>query len=433
MIVNLKRLNKFVDYKHFKSNSLQNVLELIRPGVYMASIDLKDAFYSVPIHKKHQGYLTFFVEEYLKFVYMPNEYGTAMRIFTKISKIPFSILREKGFLSVVYVDDSYLQGDDYEDCFSNVPNTIEILRCLGFPIHPDKSKFIPTKCITYLGFILNYVQMTITLTMEKKQKNLNLCQEILGEDVVTIRFLSKLIGDLVAAFPAVTLGPFYYRALETDKTKALQQSNGNYDALVRLSNEAKKELCWWITNIMSSFQHICLPDPDITIYTDSSTIGSGVTDGYNPSGGRWKADEINHINVLELKAIFIGVLTYCKGKNYKHVRVMSDNITAVSYVNNKGRIKSEFCNEIAKELWVWCTSQNMWISAAHIPGTQNTEADTFSRNFSEAIEWKLSTHLFQKVSSMFGNPTLDLFASPINHQIDRCISWKPDPKALAKL
>ena len=135
--------------------------------------------------------------------------------------------------------------------------------------------------------------------------------------------------------------------------------------------------------------------------------------------------------MLELKAIFIGVQTYCKGKNYKHVRVMSDNITAVSYVNNKGGIKSEFCNKIAKELWVWCTSQNMWVSAAHIPGTQNTEADSFSRNFNEAIEWKLSTHLFQKISSMFGNPTLDLFASRINYQIDRYISWKPDPKALA--
>ena len=179
---------------------------------------------------------------------------------------------------------------------------------------------------------------------------------------------------------------------------------------------------------MSSFQHIYVPDPDITIYTDSSTLGWGVTDGYNPSGGRWKADEINHINVLELKAIFIGVLTYCKGKNYKHVTVMSDNIT-VSYVNNKGVIKSEFCNEIAKELWVCCTSQNIWISVAHIPGTQNTEADIFSRSFNEAIEWKLSTHLFQKILSMFGNPTLDLFASRINHQIDRYISWKPDLKA----
>ena len=44
MILNLKRSNKFVDYKHFKMESLQNVLELIRPVVYMASIDLKDAF-----------------------------------------------------------------------------------------------------------------------------------------------------------------------------------------------------------------------------------------------------------------------------------------------------------------------------------------------------------------------------------------------------
>ena len=54
MILNLKRINKFVDYNHFKIESLQNVLELIIPGVYMASIDLKDAFYSVSIHKNHQ-------------------------------------------------------------------------------------------------------------------------------------------------------------------------------------------------------------------------------------------------------------------------------------------------------------------------------------------------------------------------------------------
>ena len=73
----------------------------------------------------------------------------------------------------------------------------------------------------------------------------------------------------------------------------------------------------------------------------------------------------------------------------------------------------------------------MYVSAAHIPGTQNTEAESFFRNFNEATEWKLSTHLFQKISSMFVNPTLDLFASRMKYQIDRYISWKPDPKALA--
>ena len=66
--------------------------------------------------------------------------------------------------------------------------------------------------------------MKITLTQEKKEKILNLCYETHKEDVVTIIFLSKLIGKLVAAFPAVTLGPLYYRVLEMDKAMALQLS-----------------------------------------------------------------------------------------------------------------------------------------------------------------------------------------------------------------
>ena len=82
---------------HVKMKPLQNILELIRQGVYITSINVKDPSYSMPAHKNHQAFLTFFVEEYLKFVCMPNGYGPAMRIFTKIS---FSVCRQKGFLSV---------------------------------------------------------------------------------------------------------------------------------------------------------------------------------------------------------------------------------------------------------------------------------------------------------------------------------------------
>ena len=56
--------------------------------------------------------------------------------------------------------------------------------------------------------------------------------------------------------------------------------------------------------------------------------------------------------MLELKAIFIGVQAYCKAKNYKHVRVMSDNITPLYYVNNKGGIKQSFVIKLQKDLWV---------------------------------------------------------------------------------
>ena len=40
--------------------TLQSVLELITPGCFMASLDLKDAYYSTPINQSHTKYLIFF-------------------------------------------------------------------------------------------------------------------------------------------------------------------------------------------------------------------------------------------------------------------------------------------------------------------------------------------------------------------------------------
>ena len=99
---------------------------------------------------------------------------------------------------------------------------------------------------------------------------------------------------------------------------------------------------------MSSLQHINVPDPYITSYTDPSTLGWGFTDWNNPTGSRWSADEINNINVFELKAISIEVQTYCKEKNYKHVRVISDSITALSYEIIKGELNQSFVMKFQK-------------------------------------------------------------------------------------
>ena len=54
------------------------------------------------------------------------------------------------------------------------------------------------------------------------------------------------------------------------------------------------------------------------------------------------------MNVLELKTIQFGVLTYCKDRNFKHIRIMSDNTAAISYTNKKGGLKSNESNKIAK-------------------------------------------------------------------------------------
>ena len=59
--VNKKNLNQSLKYKHFKFESIQNLLNMIEPGVFVSSIDLKVAFFSVPIDKYYQKFLNFFV------------------------------------------------------------------------------------------------------------------------------------------------------------------------------------------------------------------------------------------------------------------------------------------------------------------------------------------------------------------------------------
>ena len=90
----------------------------------MASIDLKDSFYSVLVAANHQKYLKLFANQYLKFMCMSNGYGPAMRIFTKITKVQFSVLRIQGRTSVVHLDNSCLQGESYESCLKNVNDTV---------------------------------------------------------------------------------------------------------------------------------------------------------------------------------------------------------------------------------------------------------------------------------------------------------------------
>ena len=59
LILNLKSFNKNVEYHHFKMDTLHSILKLVRKNCWMASVDLKDAYYSCPVALRNQKYLKF--------------------------------------------------------------------------------------------------------------------------------------------------------------------------------------------------------------------------------------------------------------------------------------------------------------------------------------------------------------------------------------
>ncbi|KYN27596.1 hypothetical protein ALC57_02995 [Trachymyrmex cornetzi] len=58
-ILNLKNLNRFITAPHFKLEDWKTVIRLISPGDYLASIDLRDAYFLIPVHQNDRKYLRF--------------------------------------------------------------------------------------------------------------------------------------------------------------------------------------------------------------------------------------------------------------------------------------------------------------------------------------------------------------------------------------
>ena len=58
-ILNLKNFNNFCEKKKFKMCTLRQVIQLITPNAYMASLDIEQAYFSIPIHENHKKYLKF--------------------------------------------------------------------------------------------------------------------------------------------------------------------------------------------------------------------------------------------------------------------------------------------------------------------------------------------------------------------------------------
>ena len=69
-----------------------------------------------------------------------------------------------------------------------------------------------------------------------------------------------------------------------------------------------------------------------------------------------------------------------------------------SAINAMGGTHSRECNTIAKDIWQWCIDKQIWLTATHIPGTKNVEADRESRVFSDNKEWMIRPDIFRKIS-----------------------------------
>ena len=257
LILNLKQLNQHIEYIHFKMDTFASAIKLVQKDCFIASIDLLDAYYSVSMDKTSKKYLKFQWQGKLyAFTCMPNGLYSAPRKFTKLIKPCFAWLRQLGHTNVAYIEDSLLISESFTDCQKNVAHTKGVLENLGFLINMQKSVLTPTQQITFLGFVIDSVSMTVTLTSQKRLTTKKVVLNLLQKQKATIREVATVVGKLVSCFPAVAHGAMHYRFLDVNKNNALRKFKGNYEAFMFLDQDMKSDLQWWLDNIDTAFADI---------------------------------------------------------------------------------------------------------------------------------------------------------------------------------
>ena len=118
-ILNLKQFNEFLEYHHFKMDTLETAISMMKPGCYMASVDLKDAYYMVRIDLSHQKYLKFWFEgQYFQYTCLPNGLASVPRIFTKLLKPVYSALSRGDDENLE--ENSDVTNKEFKECPENM-------------------------------------------------------------------------------------------------------------------------------------------------------------------------------------------------------------------------------------------------------------------------------------------------------------------------
>jgi len=189
--------------------TFQSVITAMRKNCYFGSVDISDAFYTIPIDESDRRYFRFCFEgTKYQFTALVMGFSKSPLIFTKLLKPVFAILRLKGHISTIYIDDSCLQGYTYNSCQQNINDTVELLDKLGFTISLKKSVLIPTQKIVFLGFVLCSTTMTVRLTTKKCELIAEMCNRFINKRRSTIKQFCQIIGKLVAATPGLLMRHF---------------------------------------------------------------------------------------------------------------------------------------------------------------------------------------------------------------------------------
>ena len=321
--VNLRYLNQFISYQHFKVEGLFCLRELLQEGDYMCKLDMKDTYFSVPLHQSSRNYVRF---------------SNKSNNLHKIAENTNACTKEDKFLGdmvimaqtmeeiLILKRHCNLSPTTFGFCFK--PGEIHFESSSGNRVHWGINKFFV--CLYHKRYSYQMSEYSYQKSGDSSQTNISVRSSCFNN---SCSFASSNEFSISSA-------------TANKKLRATQFCQ----ATVFVNSNSKEELQRWIQNFHSfNGRYLIQPQHFLTIRTDASKKGCGEVCLGIPTGGEWNLQEQQlHINVLKMKVVKLALLAYHKQFQMEASHFQIDNTTALSCLVKMGGKQKQVFNRISQ-------------------------------------------------------------------------------------
>lgn len=317
------------------------------------------------------------------------------------------ILKQKGVIARMYLDDIITLSPDYQSALSDFKKVQDLLCELGLPEAMDKIQH-PATNIVWLGIHIDSCAMSLSLPIEKLHEVKATVRRALRCKSLSKNHLQSILGRLLHVAKCVRPArPFVSRLLE-----ALRSMKRAY---IRVNSEMKKDLMWF-DEFCAEWNGVGLIPSDVPsrcIFVDALGSGVGGTDGSTVYGSQVAPihDPVANISEIEAANVVIALQTMLSEDDRgAHILIKSDSMCAVQ-VFTSGHGRNRVLLDCARSIWMIQSVLDINISYQHVPGNNNLIADALSRLHLDRRFAEIVTEGGAPSTVVYVEPNLDIFTT----------------------
>lgn len=425
-------LNLWIKDSPFNLDTLRDVPRLLEKDDLMTSVDDKSGYDHIFLCEKSRKYFGVqFGGYFMVFNTIPFGFKASAFVYQTTGMVVTSFCRSLGVPCLQYIDDrwigsgfknkelSYCDSKDDEKALLAVKAlyiVCEVLCRLGYFVNLQKSVFIPTTLLKFLGMLIDSNRLAFVIPEMKLERFALLRNQILSCKVVDLNTLQKFAGKCISFLLAIPSAKLFTK--EVNRAISLAYKNSGF---VNISSDLRQEIEHWsfLDGWKQCFSWRSEKHLQISLATDASSFKWGALIFSDTSEMQvsdfWPQNDDRAIHLKEAHAL-VNTLRSVPDRVRNHrVDAYVDNLACVfAWENQKG--KDPQLNNIMKELYNFTVDFNMDLKLIYIPSKSNP-ADSVSRNIS-AQDCMLSREKFCLVDSTFGPHTVDMMSLDSNAMQD---------------